>query len=450
MPLVAVHESTVALALGETLLLTSGGAVVQCALGADDGAAAEVGASAAADEPGAEDEAAAAGADVDTNIVAVVLSADGATAVTAHNCKTLCAWRVADGACVARRRMPKKPSSLLSARLPAAQAAVEPLAVTEVVLVGDKTGDVHALPLPHVDAVAAPALLLGHTASVITALVPSTDGTLLVSADRDEKVRVSPFPSAHCVTAYCLGLTSFVTSLAVMAPAGEGASEGDGGDALFALTGNATLGAWQLRTGRLRQLVDVAPTGTPDDGEVDDGAADASTDDAAPAPGAALALAACSRRRLVAVAREGAQALILYRWCEDNTFAASPVTLPLPGPVEGAAFLPDGRLLVLLQAPHLLRVFAPADDAPTSFACEDDDTSPLSRACASTRAKAVDEGLRTVPPLQLVDSVSNAAASVAQGSALRKHHVDNHATSWNDEARRQKRRKGSKAGKHGR
>ena len=447
MPLFAVHESTVALALGDTLLLTSGGAVVQCTLGADDGAAAaEAGAAsaAAADEAGAEDEA-AAGADVDTNIVAVVLSADGATAVTAHNSKTLCVWRVADGACVARRRMPKKPSSLLSARLPAAQAAVEPLAVTEVVLVGDKTGDVHALPLPQVDAVAAPALLLGHTASVITALVPSTDGTLLVSADRDEKVRVSPFPSAHCVTAYCLGLTSFVSSLAVMAPAGDGDDAGGGGDALFALTGDATLGAWQLRTGRLLQLVDVGPTDTADDGE-----ADASADDAAPAPGTALALAACSRRRLVAIAREGAPALLVYRWCDDNTFGASPVTLPLPAPAEGAAFLRDGRLLVLLQAPHLLRVFAPADDAPTSFACEDDDASPLSRACASARAKAADEGLRTVPPLQLVDSVSNAAASVAQGSALRKHHVDNHATSWNDEARRQKRRKGSKAGKHGR
>ena len=53
--------------------------------------------------------------------------------------------------------------------------------------------------------------------------------------------------------------------------------------------------------------------------------------------------------------------------------------------------------------------------------------------------------IAVTPPLLV-----NAAASVAQGSALRKHHVDNHATSWNDEARRQKRRKGSKAGKHGR
>ena len=120
MPLFSVVGSTLALALEDTLLLTDTSSpdapVVRCVK-----ESAHQASSAAADGDGD----AGADAEADTNadggdaaatggIVAVALNADGSLAVTAHNDKELRVWRVADGTCVSRRTLAKKPTTMLT------------------------------------------------------------------------------------------------------------------------------------------------------------------------------------------------------------------------------------------------------------------------------------------------------------------------------------------------
>ena len=165
MPLFSVVGSTLALALEDTLLLTDTSSpdapVVRCVE-----ESAHQASSAAADGDGdagadAETDANADGGDAAATggIVAVALNADGSLAVTAHNDKELRVWRVADGTCVSRRTLAKKPTTLLVAPLPppaagapataaadaeadAADEAVWRDATAEVAVIGDKTGDV--------------------------------------------------------------------------------------------------------------------------------------------------------------------------------------------------------------------------------------------------------------------------------------------------------------------
>lgn len=85
--------------------------------------------------------------------------------------------------------------------------------------------DVHTYSLP--DTTAHSAWLLGHTSSVLSDMVSrracgaivaaaadvlaaqcmSQDGTLLITADRDEKIRVSHYPHCARIAAFCLGHT---------------------------------------------------------------------------------------------------------------------------------------------------------------------------------------------------------------------------------------------------
>eukprot|EP01094_Clydonella_sp_ATCC50884_P003581 TRINITY_DN12734_c0_g1_i1.p1 TRINITY_DN12734_c0_g1~~TRINITY_DN12734_c0_g1_i1.p1 ORF type:complete len:427 (-),score=85.20 TRINITY_DN12734_c0_g1_i1:360-1640(-) len=55
-------------------------------------------------------------------------------------------------------------------------------------------------------------LELAHL-SILTHLVLSKDARHIITADRDEKIRVSSFPDAFHIQCYCLGHLSFVTSL---------------------------------------------------------------------------------------------------------------------------------------------------------------------------------------------------------------------------------------------
>ena len=77
------------------------------------------------------------------------------------------------------------------------------------VLIADKTGDVLQF---SVSGCEAPTLLLGHL-SMLLSLTMSLSGALVITGDRDEKVRVSHYPRAYNVTSFCLGHTEFVSQL---------------------------------------------------------------------------------------------------------------------------------------------------------------------------------------------------------------------------------------------
>ncbi|KAF1317915.1 Wd repeat protein wdr4, partial [Globisporangium splendens] len=80
-----------------------------------------------------------------------------------------------------------------------------------VVIVGVKTGEALAMPFP--DIVRDIKTLLGHTTSMLTQLAVSKDSSLLLTADRDEKIRVSAFPRTSLIQTYCLGHAASLTDV---------------------------------------------------------------------------------------------------------------------------------------------------------------------------------------------------------------------------------------------
>ena len=95
-----------------------------------------------------------------------------------------------------------------------------------VILVGDKFGEVHALPFDMSNSL----MITGHSTSVLTdmlvlctttppnakketATTEEVKNYFLVTADRDEKIRVSCFPNVHTIQTYCLKHTHVISSI---------------------------------------------------------------------------------------------------------------------------------------------------------------------------------------------------------------------------------------------
>lgn len=125
-----------------------------------------------------------------------------------------------------------------------------------MIVVGDMIGDVTAFPLdnPRHNG----RLLLGHTASMLTDM--KLHGNLLLTADRDEKVRVSSFPQTSIIKGYLLGHTAFLSSLDTVTT-----NAGTGGRSTFCVTcgGDKTLRLWNIDTCSLVATIkteDLIPT----------------------------------------------------------------------------------------------------------------------------------------------------------------------------------------------
>jgi len=108
------------------------------------------------------------------------------------------------------------------------------------VIVGQKTGEAVAVPFPDVDRDLK--TLLGHTTSMVTHVAVTHDSSLLLTADRDEKLRVSRFPSAAIIESYCLGHAASLTKVAcsVVTP-----------ELVVSTSMDNTLKLWQMTTGTL-------------------------------------------------------------------------------------------------------------------------------------------------------------------------------------------------------
>ncbi|KAL7543764.1 hypothetical protein ACHAWF_007453 [Thalassiosira exigua] len=137
-------------------------------------------------------------------------------------------------------RLPKRARRLAFCSVPPspAEPSAEPL---RVIVAGDLAGDAAAYPVPAADVddgknsekgneVVRRRLLLGHTASVLTglnvisAISGQKDGRrkqLILTADRDEKVRVSRFPETHVIRGYLLGHSAFVSTMDAAVATGQ-------------------------------------------------------------------------------------------------------------------------------------------------------------------------------------------------------------------------------------
>jgi len=110
-------------------------------------------------------------------------------------------------------RASKRISSIIFSQFPSQTAD------TTILLVGDALGDVFAFPVSKECPPGIRRHLLGHTASVITSIrviAPSARRNMqILSADRDEKIRISSFPDAYKIDGYLLGHEEFISDMDV-------------------------------------------------------------------------------------------------------------------------------------------------------------------------------------------------------------------------------------------
>lgn len=79
----------------------------------------------------------------------------------------------------------------------------------DIILVGDKFGDCYRF---LVKDESKPTLLLGHV-SILTDMVWTNDHKFLITADRDEKIRINKYPATFEIERFCLGHTEYVSKL---------------------------------------------------------------------------------------------------------------------------------------------------------------------------------------------------------------------------------------------
>ncbi|XP_029434461.1 tRNA (guanine-N(7)-)-methyltransferase non-catalytic subunit WDR4 isoform X2 [Rhinatrema bivittatum] len=113
------------------------------------------------------------------------------------------------------------------------------------IFVADKSGDVYSF------AIAEPQkkgqLELGHLSMLLDVAV-SPDDKYIITADRDEKIRVSLLKAPHNIASFCLGHREFVSRILVLPNAGN---------LLLSSSGDSTLRLWEYEEGREVQCCDL-------------------------------------------------------------------------------------------------------------------------------------------------------------------------------------------------
>ena len=117
-------------------------------------------------------------------------------------------------------------------------------------LVADKVGDCYDMPLlrlPSSPQDIDGALLVGHLGA-ITSMAFDATGRFLVSADRDEKIRISRYPNSYHIEAFAMGHTNFVTSVALL----------HGDSLLLSTAADGTARLWSFPDGKQLDVLSFA------------------------------------------------------------------------------------------------------------------------------------------------------------------------------------------------
>lgn len=166
-------------------------------------------------------------------------NSNGTALATVGDDKVVKLWLIHDGRTYhyqgETQKNPKKLTSVVFASDPEG----------EVIVYSDKFGEVFSSPVARPNE--QPKVLLGHV-SIITEVLLSPGGDLLLSADRDEKIRVSQYPKAYNIEAYCLGHTQFVSRIYI--PTSQPS-------VLFSGSADGTVRVWRYLVGELLHTEDL-------------------------------------------------------------------------------------------------------------------------------------------------------------------------------------------------
>jgi len=232
---------------------------------------------------------------------------------------------------------------------------------------GDLAGDVNAFPVVSSSSGTQQRLLLGHTASMITA-VKVFDGKLF-SADRDEKVRISLFPQTYKVEGYLLGNDSYVTDMDVF-------ETENGNKCCVTASGDCTIKMWDYEKCTELSSLNVAPETNSESeekdveemtsGEGSEGDAAAVDDDAVKqTTQIPVRVAANGKGSIVAVIYNDKNAVELFSVSSKGLEKMQSIECPNPLAIT---FDADDELCVLMKEPqYMMRFIESANGKYSAF-----------------------------------------------------------------------------------
>ncbi|KAJ2438396.1 hypothetical protein GGF42_008309 [Coemansia sp. RSA 2424] len=119
----------------------------------------------------------------------------------------------------------------------------------EFLITADKFGDAYRVSTSfNQEEKKKPELLLGHVSILCAIAFTFNDKPLVLSCDRDEKLRVSKYPNSYNIQSFGLGHTEFVTTVSAARFAPDSAVTG---------SGDGTLRLWDTPSGALVQTIEL-------------------------------------------------------------------------------------------------------------------------------------------------------------------------------------------------
>ncbi|TPX67385.1 hypothetical protein SpCBS45565_g03869 [Spizellomyces sp. 'palustris'] len=185
----------------------------------------------------------------------------------------------------------------------------------ERVLCGDKFGDVYSFKSS--DTTDKESLILGHV-SMLTAMganmqAITPDGKHILTADRDEKIRVSRYPLSFDIVQFCLGHKEFVSAIHVLPFASEILVSG-GGDPFLCV--------WDYLNGKLLQQIPIEEEGS-----------------------VVIGIRSCKSTKMLGVVLEGRSEVLLFN-AQDPTNVLLAQKLDIGRPALDIAFDSAGNLWI--------------------------------------------------------------------------------------------------------
>ncbi|KAF9940462.1 tRNA (guanine-N(7)-)-methyltransferase non-catalytic subunit trm82 [Mortierella alpina] len=166
--------------------------------------------------------------------------------------------------------------------------------------------------------------ILGHV-SMATDLALTKDNKYIITSDRDEHIRVSQYPKGHNIETYCLGHTSFVTTIKVL----PGASQ----KYLISGAGDATIRIWEFLKGQEVQTFNIREALGMPPAEAD------AEDDVT-----VFSFSICERKNHIAVVIEKESRLLILQWDEAAAKAELFKIVELEGTPLSAEYDRSGNL----------------------------------------------------------------------------------------------------------
>ncbi|XP_066497134.1 tRNA (guanine-N(7)-)-methyltransferase non-catalytic subunit wdr4 isoform X2 [Hoplias malabaricus] len=249
-------------------------------------------------------------------ILACAMSASGSYAAITDDSKRLILFRTQPSwACISTRWVVRRCTSLVFSQ------------AEDELFVADKSGDVYSFSV--LEPQKQGELKLGHL-SMLLAITLSPDDKYIITADRDEKIRVSLRRSPYNIQAFCLGHTEFVSALLVHPGPPE---------RLLSGSGDGTLKLWDYETGRRLQSFDLEQLGIPQSSDTD-----------TKKRFAVSRIVSSPEGRHIAVQCERFPSIQLFEMGVESERLLRPTQkLTLPHAPWDITFDPQGRLWVLLQ-----------------------------------------------------------------------------------------------------